>query len=93
VRLVPAEMMDVVHDGAAQMSEHEPENGLQNFLSCRRHAGRVSQVGKGSRVFVNGAGGVPILRREGKKSQNPHPESRRVRHPKALGNLAAAARC
>ena len=47
--------MEVVHDGATQMAEHEPEYGLKNFLSCRRHAGRVSQVGMGSRIIVNEA--------------------------------------
>jgi hypothetical protein len=45
-------VMEVVHDGAAQMAEHEPEHGLENFFGCRRHAGRVSQVGMGSRIIV-----------------------------------------
>ena len=54
-RLVPAEVMEVVHHGAAQMAEHEPEDCLENFLGCRRHAGRVSQVGIASRIIVNDA--------------------------------------
>ena len=66
-------MMEVVHDGAAQMAEDEPEHGLENFLGCRRHAGRVSQVGGGSRIIVCRAGGTAILRDEEKKGQNPHP--------------------
>ena len=52
--LVAGEVMEVVHDGATQMAEHEPEDGLEDFLGCRRHAGRVSQVGTGSRIIVNG---------------------------------------
>ncbi len=54
-RLIAGEVMEVVHDGAAQMAEHEPEHGLENFLGCRRHAGRVSQVGVASRIIVNDA--------------------------------------
>jgi hypothetical protein len=53
-RLIAGEVMEVVHDGAAQMAEHEPEDGLENFFGCRRHAGRVSQVGMGSRKIVRG---------------------------------------
>src|SRR5216683_4761899 len=53
--LISGEVMEVVHDGAAQMAEHEPEHGLENFFGCRRHAGRVSQVGMGSRIIVNDA--------------------------------------
>jgi hypothetical protein len=45
--------MEVVHDGAAQMAEHEPEGGLENFFVCRRHAGRVSQAVVASRIIVN----------------------------------------
>lgn len=52
--LIPAEVMEVVHDGAAQMPEDEPEHGLENFLGCWRHAGRVSQLGIPSRIIVNG---------------------------------------
>lgn len=44
--------MEVVHDGAAQMAKDEPEHGLENFLGCRRHAGRVSQAGMESRIIV-----------------------------------------
>jgi len=63
--------MEVVHDGAAQMAEHEPEDGLEDFFGCRRHPGRVSQVGVGSRIIVRRAGGTVILRDEEKKGQNP----------------------
>ncbi len=55
MRLVAAEVMEVVHHGAAQVAEHEPEDGLENFLGCWRHAGRVSQVGIVSRIIVNDA--------------------------------------
>jgi hypothetical protein len=34
-RLVAGEVMEVVHDGAAQMAEHEPEHSLENFFGCR----------------------------------------------------------
>ena len=34
-RLVAGEVVEVVHDGAAQMAEHEPEHGLENFFGCR----------------------------------------------------------
>jgi hypothetical protein len=54
-RLITGEVMEVVHDGAAQMAEHEPEHGLENFLGCRRHGGRVSQAGMASRIIVNDA--------------------------------------
>jgi len=47
-RLVAGEVMEVVHDGAAQMAAHEPEDRLENFFGCRRHAGRLSPVGTGS---------------------------------------------
>lgn len=53
--LVAGEVMEVVDGGAAQMAEHKPEHGLENFLGCRRHAGRVSQAGTGSRIIVNDA--------------------------------------
>jgi hypothetical protein len=33
--LIRVEVMEVLHDGAAQMAEHEPEDGLENFLGCR----------------------------------------------------------
>jgi hypothetical protein len=52
---VAAEVVEVVHDGAAQVAEHEPEHGLENFLGRRRHAGRVSQLGMGSRKIVREA--------------------------------------
>lgn len=55
VFLVACEVMEVMHDGAAQMAEHEPEDGLEHFLGCRRHAGRVSQVGVASRIIVDDA--------------------------------------
>jgi len=29
---VAAEVVEVVHDGAAQVAEHEPEDGLENFF-------------------------------------------------------------
>src|SRR6202008_843222 len=32
--LTAGEVMEVVHDGAAQMAEHEPEDCLENFLGC-----------------------------------------------------------
>ena len=32
--LVPGEVMEVVHDGATQMAEDEPEYGLEDFLGC-----------------------------------------------------------
>jgi hypothetical protein len=63
-RLVAGEVMEVVHDGAAQVAEHEPEHGLENFLGCRRHAGRVSQAGVASRIIVNDA---PFLLRTSQK--------------------------
>lgn len=44
--LVAGEVVGVVHDGAAEMAEHEPEDGEENFLGCRGHAGRVSQAGR-----------------------------------------------
>lgn len=50
--LVAGEVVEVVHDGAAQMAEHEPEDGLENFLGCRRHAGRVSHAGTESRARI-----------------------------------------
>jgi len=54
-RLTAGEVMEVVHGGAAQVAEHEPEDGLENFFGCRRHGGRVSQVRTGSRIIVNDA--------------------------------------
>jgi len=64
-RLVAGEVMEVVYDGAAQVAEHEPENGLEDFFGCWRHAERVSQLDKGSRIIgVNVAGGAAILRYE-----------------------------
>jgi hypothetical protein len=66
-------VVEVVHDGAAQMAEHEPEHGLENFFGCRRHAGRVPQVRMRSRIIVRGAGGTAISRDEDKRNQNPHP--------------------
>ena len=54
-RLIAAEVMEVMHDGAAQVAEHEPEDCLENFFGCRRHAGRISQVGITSRIIVNDA--------------------------------------
>jgi len=35
MRLVATEVMEVMHDGAAQVAEDEPEYGLENFLGCR----------------------------------------------------------
>ena len=67
MRLVPAEVVEVVHDGAAQMAEHEPEDGLENFLGCGRHAGRVSQLGIASRKIVRGESDG--LCRDGRKVQ------------------------
>ena len=72
VVLIASEVVEVVHDGAAQMAEDEPEHGLENFFGCRRHAGRVSQVGIGSRVIVDGAGGTAILPHQKRLIQNPH---------------------
>ena len=43
---------EMMRDSAAQMAEDEPEHGLESFFGCGRHAGRVSQVGKGSRIIV-----------------------------------------
>ncbi len=54
-RLIAGEVMEVMHDGAAQVAEHEPEDCLENFFGCRRHAGRISQVGMASRIIVNDA--------------------------------------
>jgi len=34
-RLVAGEVVEVVHDGAAQMAEDEPEHGLEDFFGCR----------------------------------------------------------
>src|SRR5690242_2295410 len=51
-RLVAGEVMEMVHDGAAQVAEHEPEDGLENFFGCRRHAGRVSRKGMESRIIA-----------------------------------------
>ena len=34
-RLIATEVMKVVHDGAAQMAEDEPEHSLENFFGCR----------------------------------------------------------
>ena len=84
--LVAGEVMEVVHDGATQMAEHEPEDGLEDFLGCRRHAGRVSQVAAGSRIIVNGAGGTAILRHKKGKSKPAPLNTTRVRHPKAFGS-------
>ena len=53
-RLVAGEVVEVVHDGAAQMAEDEPEHGLESFLGCGRHAERVSQVGIASTKIVRG---------------------------------------
>jgi len=75
--------MEVVHDGAAQMAEHEPEYGLEDFLGSRRHAGRVSQVGIGSRII----GGAGIPRHEEKKVQNPYLEHHKGAAPKSVRKL------
>jgi len=86
-RLAAGEVMEMVHDGAAQMAEDEPEHRLENFLGCRRHAGRVSQAYLGSRIIVNGPGGTTILLHEEKIRSKPAPlNTTRVRHPKAFGN-------
>ena len=34
-RLIAGEVVQVVHDGAAQMAKHEPEDCLENFFGCR----------------------------------------------------------
>jgi hypothetical protein len=57
--LIGGEVMKMVHDSAVQMVEHEPEHCSENFLGCRRHAGRVSQVGMGSRIILDESLGVP----------------------------------
>jgi hypothetical protein len=71
--------MEVMHDGAAQMAEHEPEDGLEDFLGCRRHAGRVSEGKIESRKIVSRMGGAAILRHEEKKIQNPPSRGARKR--------------
>jgi len=53
--LIAGEVMEVVHDGAAQMAEDEPEYSLEDFLGCRRHAGRISQARLASRTFASGS--------------------------------------
>jgi len=64
-RLVGGEVVEVVHHGATQVAEDEPENGLEDFFGCWRHAERVSQLDKGSRIIgVNVVGGAAILRYE-----------------------------
>ena len=62
-----------MHDGAAQMAEHEPEHGLENFFGCWRHAGRVSQVGMASRIIGDGGRwyGDPATQRKDKSKPAP----------------------
>lgn len=57
-RLVAGEVVEVVHDGTAQMAEHEPEDSLENFFGCRGHAGRVSHAGTESRIIESGTVGA-----------------------------------
>lgn len=83
--LVVAEMVEVVHDCAAQMAEHEPEDGQENFLGCRRHAGRVSRMGMGSRIIPNGnRQGYPAPRKE-KNAKRALLNTTRERHSKVFG--------
>jgi hypothetical protein len=72
-RLIAGEVVEVVHDGATQVAEDEPENGLEDFFGCRRHPGRVSQVGMASRIIMNGAGDTAILPNEEGTIQTPAP--------------------